>query len=237
MGARRHPGQAPTGAPKHVGAAVQSAFPLRADVPLLPRARLSRASSPEQGQACARAQSSPLGFAHIHLLSTHLYPSLHQRTRMHACTCPDGVTRLPSPHVHTRCHPPSCPRALPVPAEPPGRTAAARRPPRSCGVRTVGVGASPAGGDALEVGGQSQVGGGQADGGHAGSQLGGRGELQQGDVVVQVGGVPVGVRDGLPKNTVALHPRPPGAAGAQSCSLVPGPRPRSFRLTLTTVFT
>lgn len=92
--------------------------------------------------------------------------------------------------------------------------------PRSPGVRTVGVGASPAGGDALQVAGQGQVGWGQANGGHASPQLGRRGELQQGDVVVEVVGVPVGVRDGLPRARTS-RPSPPRATAPWHGAVAP----------------
>lgn len=102
-------------------------------------------------------------------------------------------------------------------------------PPWSRGVPTGGAGASPAGGDALQGVGQNQVGSSQAHGGHAGAQLGGRGELQQRDVVVEGVGVPVGVRDGLPR-APALRP---GRGAELQCP----PSAAAAPLTFDTVFT
>lgn len=51
---------------------------------------------------------------------------------------------------------------------------------------TGAAGLAPAGGDAASAGGEAGAGAGHAHGGHAGGHLGGAGQLQQGDVIVEV---------------------------------------------------
>lgn len=184
------------------------------------------ASSPEQRRARACAQT-PLGMCP------------HQHTRAHGCARPDTATQAHSSLLPTgtSCAPPAGARGYPASTRPFGKEGGRTRPctpssprckrqrslpgaHRSRRVHTVCVGASPAGGDTLQVAGQSQVGWGQADGGHAGPQLGRRGELQQGDVVVEVVGVPVGVCDGLPRARTS-RPSPPRATAPWHGAVTP----------------
>lgn len=56
---------------------------------------------------------------------------------------------------------------------------------------------TPARGDAGHAGGEDITGLGKADGGHVGAQAGGGGQLDEGDVVVDGAGVPLGVGEDL----------------------------------------
>lgn len=62
---------------------------------------------------------------------------------------------------------------------------------------TVVAGQTPAAGDTFEARGEVVGGLGQADGGHGGAEAGGRGQLDEGDVIVDGAGVPAGVGEHL----------------------------------------
>lgn len=80
---------------------------------------------------------------------------------------------------------------------------------------TVVAGQTPARGDAGHSGSKDIGGLGQADGGHVGAQSGGAGQLDQGDVIVDGVGVPVGVGEHLGR-------REDKSVGQQWCLLKAG---------------